>query len=93
MAKRTTKEKQDKPVEFSSELQRKIVEGKLAVDELYDALRTLSVFSELAAERSEQSGIKAGDTLGGTQILIACLAERAKVASEALWEPFLECNV
>ncbi len=93
MGKRTTKEKQDNPVEFSSELQRKIVEGKLAVDELYDALRTLSIFSEMASGGFLPRGLKADSVLGGTQILITSLAERAKAASEALWEPFLACNV
>ena len=86
-------EKQGKTVEIPPEMQREIVKGKLAVDEVYDALRTLSIFSEMASNGFLPRGLKADSVLGGTQILIDCLAERAKVASDALWMPFLSCNV
>ncbi len=91
VAKKT--EKQGKTVKFSQELQRNICDGKIAIDEVYDALRTLSIFSEMASSGFLPRGLKADSVLGGTQILIDCLAQRAKVASEALWTPFLSCNV
>lgn len=78
--------------EIPLELQRGICEGKIAVDEVYDALRTLSIFSGMAIDGALPRGPKTDCVLSGAQVLIDCLAERAKAATDALWKPFLSCD-